>query len=340
MKKYLVILIAMMLVLSACGADEKPTSEGAEAEKKQIIYKISAGLPDSHFEIAALKELEKHVEEATNNEIDVQIFPNNQIGNDKEALEMIQQGAVQMCPSGTSALANFEKSFNILSSPYLFSSFDDAERILGSEWGDELLGTLESQGFLGLGYGSLGFTNMSNNVRPIVEADDIKGIKLRCVDNPLFLDFYKEVGAAPVAMSFGELFSAMQQGVVDGQFNPFGTIYSNKFHEVQKYISKTSDIPALVAFIVNKDEFEQMDPAHQKAIMEGVDIASAYMGDKVRTEEAKAEKLLAETGEVEINEVPEATKKELFKRGFSVIEKYGKESNADLFEKLKVELGM
>ncbi|MPM88430.1 Solute-binding protein [bioreactor metagenome] len=245
-----------------------------------------------------------------------------------------------MCPSGTSALSNFGKSFGILSSPYLFKNIDDVKNILYGEWGDELLATLDGTGFLGLGYGLLGFTNMSNNVRPIVKASDLEGLKIRCVANPLLLNSYKAIGASPVAMSFNELFSAMQQGVVDGQFNPMTTILSSNFQEVQKYISKTSDITSIVVFIVDEGAFTSLKPEYQRIIKDGIRIATDYMLESVVVEEAEAEKKLLASGKVQINEVSDSVKKELFQKAYPAIEAYGNSINPELFSALKNELGL
>lgn len=336
-KKSIFVLLVMALVSSTLFAS-------GDSEKKEtgkpIVYKISAGVPDSHFEVAALREFESYVEKKTNGSIDVQIFPNNQLGDDKEALALIQQGVIEMCPAGTSALSNFDKSFNLLSSPYLFKSYEDLNSIVSGSWGTKLLNTLDGTGFKGLGYGTIGFTNITNNIRPIITADDVKGLKIRCVQNPVLLDFFNAVGAIPVPMSFGELFSALQQGVVDGQFNPFTTIQSTHLDEVQKYASKTFDIASLVVFVVNEDALNKLSAEQQKAIKEGVKIATAYMNESAIAAESKAEKELIESGSIKINEVSDSTKAELFKRGYSVVEANGKKYNAPLFEELKTELGL
>ncbi len=350
MKRFIAILLALVCLfsLAACGQSEPATKTPAQSEaaepaaepaKDPIIYKISCGVAESHFEVAAVKKMEKYVEEATNGEIDIQIFPNNQLGDDKEALELIQQGVVQMCPSGTGVLCNFEPSFNFFSSPYLFKNYDQLNEVLGGEWGEALLGTLEDNNFLGLGFGTLGFTCITNNVRPIVEASDLEGIKLRAVSNAQLVEFWTAVGANPIAMSFTELYAGLQQGVVDGQYNPPTTVEASQLHEVQKYMSKTYDIPSLVAFVVSKDAFEALTPEQQDAIREGVKIACDYMNEKVVEENDLAEQKILDSGKTEINEVSDETKTELFKKGFSVIEKYGRESNEELFISLMKILG-
>lgn len=337
MKKVFLVLLVVLLSIGFAFANGEQESKGPQ---EKIVYKISSGLPESHFETVGLRKMEKYIEEKSNGVIDIQLFPNNQLADDKEALEMIQQGVVQMCPSGTSALSNFGKSFGILSSPYLFKNIDDVKRILNGEWGNKLLATLNGTGFLGLGYGVLGFTNMSNNVRPIVKASDMQGLKIRCVANPLLLDSFKAIGASPVAMSFNDLFSAMQQGVVDGQFNPMTTIYSSNFQEVQKYISKTCDITSLIVFIVDEKVFNSLKPEYQTIIEDGIKIATDYMLESVVKEEADAEQKLLATGKVKINEVDDSVKTELFKKAYPVIEKYGNSVNPELFADLKKELGV
>ena len=346
----LILILSSILALAACGQSSAPAadktaetgetaSDTSSVNEEAIVYKISAGVPDSHFEIAALKEMEAYVEEATNGSIDIQIFSNNQLGDDKEALELIQQGVVQMCPSGTGVLCNFEPSFNFFSSPYLFRSDEQLMEVLNGEWGEKRLATLDDKGFLGLGFAPLGFTCISNNVRPIVEADDLKGLKLRAVSNAQLVEFWTAVGANPVSMSINEVYAGLQQGVIDGQYNPFTTIYSSKFHEVQKYISKTYDIPSVVVFTVSKSAFEALTDEQQTAIREGVKIACDYMSEKVIEENDAAEQAIIEAGGTEINEVSDETKAALFEKGYSVIEKYGKESNEELFNELMEILG-
>lgn len=348
MKKAIALILALICIfsLAACGqggsapAKDPGTSDTAKAPSADpIVYKISSGVAESHFEVAALKEMEKYVEEATNGSIDIQIYPNNQLGDDKEALELIQQGVVQMCPSGTGVLCNFEPSFNFFSSPYLFKDYDQLNEVLGGEWGQALLATLEDNGFLGLGFGTLGFTCISNNVRPIETADDIVGLKLRAVSNAQLIDFWNAVGANPVTMSFTEVFAGLQQGVIDGQYNPFTTIEASQLHEVQKYISKTNDIPSVVAFVVSKSAFEGLTAEQQDAIREGVKIACDYMNEKVVEENDAAEQRILDAGNTEINDVSDETKTALFMKGYDVIEKYGRESNEELFEQLMEILG-
>ena len=313
---------------------------GNKGGNKTAVFKIASGLPESHYSTKSYHLLAKYVEENTNGAFDVQIFPANQLGDDKEVIELIQQGIVQMNPTGTSALSNFEKSFTLFSAPYLFKNQKDVDRLLEGQFGKELLATLEKSGLKGLGFGIMGFTNISNSKRPIVNAADLKGIKLRTVQNPLLLEFYRAVGANPVPMSFTELFSALQQGVVDGQFNPLTTIYTNKFQEVQKYISLSSDIASLVVFTMSKNYYDSLAPEHRKVLQEGVKISQNYMKKEWVSEEQKSRDLLINSGMVEINEVSDKTKNELFLKGYPVIEKFGKEVNPKLFAVLKKELGL
>ena len=333
MKKTLTAALFLVLTLSLFA-----NGQGEAGGTK--VFKIGCGLPESHYSTQSYYLLEKYVEEKTNGAIDVQIFPANQLGDDKEVIELMQQGIVQMNPTGTSAMSNFEKSFSLFSSPYLFKNQEDVDKLLDGEFGEKLLKTLEASGLKGLGFGVMGFTNISNSKRPIENASDLEGIKLRCVQNPLLLDFFREVGANPVPMSFSELFSAMQQGVVDGQFNPLTTIYTNKFQEVQPYISLTSDIASLVVFTMSKDYYDSMSPEHQQILKEGVKISQDYMKEQWQLQEQSSYDSLVATGQVQINEVSNKTKQDLFLKGYPVIEKYGNEANPELFAILKRELGL
>ncbi len=336
MKRLLTIMIVCLISMAtifANGGAETNTSA-----TKPIEFKVSYGLPETHYEGEALKLFEEYVEKETNGGIDVVLFANNLLAADKEAMEMIQQNVIQMCPCGIAVLASFEKSFNILTSPYLFKDTAQLTEVLNGDVGKAFLDTMENSGFKGLGYGSLGFTNITNNNKPITSADDLKGMKLRVMQNAILLDFFKAVGANPVAMALSEVFSALQQGVIDGQSNPLGIILSNNYQEVQKYISLTGDTAGLVVFAMNNDYFNNLSPEYQRIIQEGVDIASKYMMENSDRDEAEAYDKLIATGKCEINDVSDDVKKELFNRGYSVIEKYGNEANPELFAMIKKEL--
>ncbi len=163
----------------------------------------------------------------------MQIYPSNQLGNDQEALEQIKFNAVQMNLPSPAVLGNIVKDFNILTLPFIFPNEEIANQVVDGEWGKMLSSKLEKAGYVGLGYGNFGFRHVTNNVRPISKVSDMDGLKLRTMQNRAHLDAFRSLGANPTPMAFSELFSSLQQGVVDGQENPYTNIYSQRLYEVQ-----------------------------------------------------------------------------------------------------------
>nr|WP_277422701.1 TRAP transporter substrate-binding protein [Photobacterium sanguinicancri] len=216
--------------------------------------RIGIGVPESHFEFAAMQKFEKYVED--NTDISVTIYPSNQLGNDQEALEQIKFNAVQMNLPSPAVLGNIVKDFNILTLPFIFPNDDVANQVVDGEWGQELSSKLEKAGYVGLGYGNFGFRHVTNNVRPIKTIADMDGLKLRTMQNKAHLDAFRSLGANPTPMAFSELFSSLQQGVVDGQENPYTNIYSQRLYEVQKYVSDTGHVYSWVVFVVGKKFYD------------------------------------------------------------------------------------
>ena len=148
---------------------------------------------------------------------------------------------------------------------------------------------------MGLGFGDFGFRHITNNVRPIQTVEDMKGLKIRTMSVPIHLEMFEAMGASPTPMNSSEVFSALQQGVVDGQENPCSNIYSNKYHEVQKYLTLDGHVFTFVTFVCSKEWFESLTEAEQTAVREGVDIATEYMSQACTAEdEAALEAMIAE----------------------------------------------
>lgn len=166
--------------------------------------RIGIGVPESHFEYAAMQKFEQYVEE--NTDISVTIYPSNQLGNDQEALEQIKFNAVQMNLPSPAVLGNIVKDFNILTLPFIFPNDEVANQVVDGEWGQELSSKLDAAGYVGLGYGNFGFRHVTNNVRPIESIEDMNGLKLRTMQNKAHLDAFRSLGANPTPMAFSELF--------------------------------------------------------------------------------------------------------------------------------------
>ena len=221
----------------------------------------------------------------------VQEFPASQLGNELQQQSALQGGVQQMSAPATTSLAGIVKEFGLVDFPFAVASFAQADALLDGPFGQALIAKLPEKGLVALGYWDLGFRNVTNSKRPITKAEDLDGLKLRVIPNPVFLDTFKAFKANPVPMPFAELYGALESKAVDGQENPFAVILSNKMFEVQKYVSATNHVYAANIILVSKKFWDGLSPAEQKMMQEAADESRAYQR---QTSRAAAQKAVAE----------------------------------------------
>jgi len=218
----------------------------------------------------------------------VQEFPSSQLGNELQQQSALQGGVQQMSAPATTSLAGIVKEFGLVDFPFAVSTHAQADALLDGPFGQALLAKLPDKGLVALGYWDLGFRNVTNSKRPITRPEDLDGLKLRVIPNPVFLDTFKAFKANPVPMPFAELYGALEARAVDGQENPFAVILSNKFFEVQKYVSATNHVYAANIVLVSKKFWDQLSPAEQKWMHEAADESRAYQRQVSRAAAQKA----------------------------------------------------
>ena len=218
----------------------------------ETVIKVGHGAAEAFHMHRALLKFEELVEAGSGGEIDVQIFPSSQMGPDREMIEGVQTGVLEMAIPPSSFFAGWDPAFAVIELPYMYSSKDVAWKVLNSEAGGGMLARVEDQGLVGLGWLELGVRNVTNNTRPIATPDDLEGIKLRTMKVPAHVATFESLGANPTPMNFGEVYSALQQGVIDGQENPLAIITSQRFYEVQKYLSTTGHVFAVYMPVISK----------------------------------------------------------------------------------------
>lgn len=329
--------LAMAVSLTACGKEEAK-KDGAKAGKgTPATMKVSIGVAESHFEYIACQKMKEHIEKATNGSVKVELYSSNQIGNDQEVFEGLPLGVAQMLPCGSDIIGNYSKDYGLLSLPYLFDNTKQVNKVMKGEFGQALLKELDASGYVGLGFGNFGFRHITNNVRPIKKVEDVKGLKIRTMTTPIHLAMFEAMGANPTPMAMSEVFSALQQGVVDGQENPLMNIYANKLNEVQKYLTLDGHVFTFVTFVCSKDWFGALDQTQQKAIREGVDIATKYMSDACEKEDAEALKKMKAAG-MDVTELTPEAKEGFRKAVAGVREKYGNEINPTMYKKMLADI--
>ena len=190
-------------------------------------YTIKVGtiVSESHPDYICMKDVFKpYVEKNSNGKIKVELYPNSQLGGDREMSESVQLGTIQIALPATSAIAGFDKRFQVLDLPFLFKSRESAFKALDGELGKKLDSYLAPLGFANLGYFENGFRHVTNSRKAVYTPADMKGLKLRTMENPMHIAFFKLLGANPTPMNFGELYTALQQKTVDGEENPVAIV--------------------------------------------------------------------------------------------------------------------
>ena len=265
----------------------------------ETVIKIGHGAAEAFHMHRALVKFEELVEAGSNGEIDVQIFPSSQMGPDREMIEGVQTGVLEMAIPPSSFFAGWDPAFAVIELPYMYASKDIAYEVLDGDAGAGMLARVENQGLVGLGWLELGVRNVTNNVRPIATPEDLEGVKLRTMKVPAHVATFETLGANPTPMNFGEVYSALQQGVIDGQENPLAIITSQRFYEVQKYLSTTAHVFAVYMPVISKPFFEGLSAEHQQLVRESMASARSYQAELVAAEDtAQLEEIRAAGVEV------------------------------------------
>lgn len=241
---------------------------------KTIKFGMNAPQGDNP-EWNALVAFKNHVEYKTEGGIEVKLFPSAQLGAERACAEQVQQGAVEVCLVDTGALAGFYNNIQVLSIPYLFKSSAHAWAVFDSPLFKELAENMRKDtGIRVMSWGENGFRDFTNNVRPIRTPEDLKGLKMRVMESPVFIRFVESFGAAATPMPGSEIIMAAKQGVIDGQENPAQVNYDYNLMDVQKYMSTDEHILGVHAYIINDKFFEGLSDDEKAIVLESATLAA------------------------------------------------------------------
>ena len=324
MKRYLSVAVVMLFVFlfSVFGAEA--------ATYKMKIHSVGA---DTHASSFALKDFKKFVEEKSKGQIQVVLYLNATLGGDRQAIEAMQLGTLESGIVGSSILATFEPKFNIFEFPFLFKDDVTAKKIVDGEIGTMLNKEIQKQDIRIIGYGVNGFRHTTNNRNPIRSAADMKGLKIRTMENPIHIATFKALGANPTPMNFGELYTALSQKTVDAMECPINLIYTPKFYEVQKYMSMTGHLYAVAPLVVSEIFFKKLSPELQKIIIDGGKIYVEKQRKLTVQEENEMLGLLKKNG-MQVNDLTPAEKGELKKLCMPIYKQFESKVGADLLKKV------
>lgn len=337
MKKILkfITIILIAFTITACGNKEK-TNEISAAEttktaKGDVIIKIGHVEPESRSTHKALLNFKKNVEEKSKGKIGIEIYPNGSLGGDVQMTESVAMGTLQSTLPSTSVLTTYSEEFGILDMPYLFKNSESAFAALDGEVGEYFNKKLDEQGIHCLGYAYNGPRSTTTNSGLIEKPDDLKGVKMRVMESPIFIDFYKTLGANPTPMSFTELYTGLQQGTVEAQENPPSLTFANKFYEVQKYQTIDEHVHNFLPFLINKNVYDSLDKDMQELLE---NEAKAFVAEQRKMEledNIKAIKDLETEGKLTTNVFNDDQKLEFRKALQPMYDKYKKQFGEELF---------
>jgi TRAP-type transport system periplasmic protein len=215
-------------------------------------------------------------------------FAASQLGSEMQMQSALRGGTQEMMSAATTSLASVVKEFGLLDFPFIVSSADQADTLVTGPFGKAMIDVLPEKDLIGLDYWGLGFRNATNSSRLIAKVEDFAGLKLRVIPNPVFLETFKALKANPVPMNFGELYTALENKTVDGQENPYTVILSNKFYEVQKYVSATNHAYTQNILLVSKKFWDKLSPEEQKMIRDAAAETRVYQREQTRIQTEKA----------------------------------------------------
>ena len=264
---------AAMTMVEGSAANEDPLG----SDSASIHFKAGITGSMSGAYAAGLVALRNHLEELSGGEMTVDIYPSSALGNESDMLDAVSMGTQDMIVTSTGpipAFANATSNWAVLDLPYLFPTYETAYEVLDGEVGQFLLSEFDGTGVKALGFWENGYRCTTNSKKEIVHPEDLQGMKIRTMENKVHMATYSALGATPTAMAMGEVFSALQQGTIDGQENPFSiTYYANKLHEVQPYMTENNLFYSPSVLAISEDVFNGLTEDQQNILLEAAELA-------------------------------------------------------------------
>lgn len=290
MKKVVTVLLIFLMVFSlgSCGGTSDKAENTADTDQKDpISFVIGTVEPEDSATGKAMTALEKYIEENTSGAVDVKVIHNGELGGEREILESVQMGTVQLCVPGTTQFVSYDPKFGILDVPFLFPTLEANQAAWNGELGEIYKGWLKEIGYTCYGIVPVGgFRGLSNNVREVHTPEDLKGLKIRVMEAKNYVDTFNLLGANAVTISYGEVYTALQQGTIDGQDNaPQFTVVTG-FYELQPYYTRLNHVHSREAYITSTKYMESLEPDIRQVIEDGIEIVLKQHGEEsIKTDE-------------------------------------------------------
>ena len=292
--RFAVILIGVLLMgmmMTACGKDDG---------EQRYAYPLATASPEDTVTQIYAEKFAEEVSNMSDGRIKIQVYANSTLGGDRELLESCKDGDIPFVVQNTAPQVTFMPDLAIFDVPCAFENLDECREVLDdAEFSSLISGVYEKGGYQLLGIADQGFRVMSTN-KAVKDINDFKGQKIRTMENPFHLAFWKSIGANPTPMSFAEVYIGLQQHTIDAQENPYEVIVSNRLYEQQDYVVETNHLPHLITLIMNDEFFKDMPAEDQKIMKEAAAVATEYarqasddrIADRVKTIEDSGTQIL------------------------------------------------
>lgn len=323
---FIAFMALIMLVLAACGSDKSDgAKDSGEKDEKtdDEVFTLQAGhsLPNDHPYQLGFLEMAENVKERTDGRVIIEVFPNSEIGAERELTEGMTLGTVDLVVSSTAPVTNFVPELGVLDVPFLFKDRDSAVEVLNGEIGEELFAKLKENGIIGMSWGENGYRHITNSKHPINKPEDLKGLKIRTQENEIHIAAFKEMGALATPMAWTEALTGLQQGVVDAQENPAIVADQFKLYESkQQYMTLTGHVYSVAMYMMSQKTYDKLPADLRDIVIEEGQKAGAKERDLIVEMEKESLKSLEENGVEIVEDLDIKPFQEAVKPVYSMIE--------------------
>lgn len=330
MKRTIKTLVAVMALASLATVSHA-------ADYKSRIVRFGYGLNEDSNQGRAVKFFADSVAKATGNKWKIKAFGSASLGSDPQMQNALIGGAQEIMVGSTATLVGIVSDFGVYDLPFIFANEKEADAVLDGPFGQKLMAKLQENGLVGLVYWENGFRNLTNSKHPITKMEDMQGVKLRVMQNPIYIDMFKGFGANPVPLAFSELFAAMEAKAVDGQENPVTTIESSKFYEVQKYLSLTKHVYSPWIVLASKKWWDGLSADEKSAVMKAAIASRDFERKDSREASAKALGTLKAKG-MQITEISNAELARMRATTTPAVTKFANDGHQQVVKDLQAEI--
>ncbi|WP_026895325.1 TRAP transporter substrate-binding protein [Clostridiisalibacter paucivorans] len=305
----LVLSLLMVFNLAACSGGDDTATNG-EKSGEPIVLRLAENQPDSNPVTVAMNKFAELVEEKTNGEVKVEVYANAQLGQETENIDQVQAGVLDIARVNSVTLAQTVEDLRVFTLPYIFSGQEHKYKVLDGEIGQEVLKKLEDYNMVGFGYLEAGTRNFYTTEKPIKSLADLKGQKVRVQKSDVAIEMVKLLGGVPTPMNYGEVFTSLQTGVIDGAENDFVSYYTSGHYEVAKHYTLDGHLSPPALIVMSKEVWDGLSADHQEAIKAAAEEATKFERKAMNEKQEEFRKEVEAAGttvyEVDVKEFQDA----------------------------------